>query len=158
MSIFNETDTPTEGNLVVSFSDILLFAKYCEGMSARQIFDMMSQFQTLVGEVVDGKGGRIVKFIGDSVLIVFPEDIARQAVKTLRVLKDRVDSWLSNQSLNCRIRVKAHLGPVVYGKLGPEAEKRFDVFGITVNETARLKGEDFTISKTLERKIHSQPG
>jgi len=158
MSIFGETDTPTEDNLVVSFSDILLFAKNCESMSARQIFDMMSQFQTLVGEVIDGKGGRIVKFIGDAVLIVFPEDIARRAVETLRVLKDRLDSWLSDQPLNCRMRIKAHLGPVAFGKLGPESEKHFDVFGITVNETARLKGEDFIISKTLERKINSQPG
>jgi adenylate cyclase len=154
MSIFNETDTPQEDNLVVSFSDILLFAENCEAMTARQIFEMMSQFQTLVGEVVNCNGGRIVKFIGDAVLIVFPENIAQQAVETLRDLKNRLDSWLSTQSLNCRLRVKAHLGPVVYGKLGPKSEKRFDVFGITVNETSRLKGEDFIISKTLEKKLN----
>ncbi len=152
---FNEIDSPVECNLVISFTDILLFAKTSESMSDHQVFDMMSKFQTLVGEEIDGSGGKIVKFIGDAVLIVFPEEKAKQAIETLKSLKDRIDTWLSNQSLDCKMRIKAHVGPVVCGKLGPKTEKRFDVFGNAVNETVRLKGEEFILSASLENKINS---
>ena len=155
MTYFDGIDSPTECNIVVSFTDISLFAKICESMSARQIFDMMSEFQALVGEEIDESGGKIVKFIGDATLIVFPEDMAKQAVETLKSLKNRIDGWLANKSLDCRMRIKAHVGPVVCGKLGIKAEKRFDVYGNTVNDTVRLKGEDFILSKALKNKINS---
>ena len=81
---------------------------------------MMSEFQMIVEKEISDSGGKIIKFIGDASFIVFPENMAKEAVGTLKLLKDQIDTWLLNQSLNCKMRVKAHVGPVVCGKLGPK--------------------------------------
>ena len=52
---------------------------------------MLDKFYGLVGDAVDDAGGKVVKFMGDAALMVFPEDSTREAVEALRTLKADAD-------------------------------------------------------------------
>ena len=113
----------------------------------------MSQYFALSGDIVEKAGGKIVKFIGDGILIVFPDYLAIEGVNTLKELQQKVSNLFDRESYDCLLRVKAHLGSVTCGRIGTRQDKRFDVFGHHVNQTVLLTGSDFMISKELERFI-----
>ena len=151
MTDLHAIDTATECELVIAFIDVRAFARACEKMSDHEIFTMMAAFQDRVGASLEGTPGRIVKFIGDAALIIFPVEAADDAIKTLRKLKKQLDPWLAEFSQDCRLGVKTNAGPAVCGPIGPE--QRFDLFGKAVNNTARLKGNDFCISPELQVRL-----
>ena len=83
---FEEITQPTECRLVACVADIAGFMRAAKGRSNLDTFRMLDEFYHLAEEVVAEAGGKVVKYIGDAALIVFPEDAARQAVEALRKL------------------------------------------------------------------------
>lgn len=156
MTYFDTIQFPTECDVVVVFTDFTGFAKGCQNKSNREIFEMMSEYYELVGDMIDAGGGKIIKFIGDSTLMVFPAEIAKQAVETLKELKEKSDAWLIEQGIDGQLQVKAHVGPVMCGLIGTKHDKRLDVFGNTVNQTALLNTGNFVLSTELNVKITSE--
>jgi len=107
----------------------------------------------LVGDIVESAGGRVIKFIGDAGLVVFPEEKVDAGVLALRELQQRGDQWFADRDSPCRHVVKAHLGPAACGMVGTRTEKRFDVFGATVNTAALLKSRGFAMTPQVFRKL-----
>lgn len=139
--------------MLVAFADINGFVKLCKDKNSSEIFDFLSEFYIISGKVIDEiPNGKIVKFMGDSMLIVFDENFIAQSVETLKKLKSEVDSFLSKFGVEITLSVKAHFGEVTCGEIGTEKDKRFDVFGNTVNETALLSNGDFVLSEILLKK------
>ncbi|CAN5279638.1 hypothetical protein BH18ACI2_BH18ACI2_24370 [soil metagenome] len=153
MEPFNDLDSPTERTLLVAFTDVTGFAKEFQNRTNRELFDLMSQFYELIGNDVKISGGKVVKFIGDAALLVYPEEDAKRAVEALQQRKATADDWLKAHGLSGEFRVRAHTGPVICGPLGTAGEKRFDVLGDTVNVTARLYPNGFTLSPELQRHL-----
>lgn len=116
----------------------------------------MSRYAEFVGEIVEGSGGRVVKFIGDAALIVYPESLADAGVRALRELKERGDAWLVERRIPCGHVIKAHFGPVVSTRLGTRADKRFDVYGQTVMVAAVTKSNGLAITPQAFRKLAPQ--
>ncbi len=119
------------------------------------MFDLMSQFYELIGNEVEASGGKVVKFIGDAALLVYPEEKAERGVKALQQLRASANDWLKTHGLAGELRVRAHLGPVMCGLLGTASEKRFDVLGETVNVTALLRPDGLTLSPELQTHLQS---
>jgi class 3 adenylate cyclase len=155
MNSFADLDAPTERTLVVVFTDVTGFVKEFQNRTNREMFDLMSQFYELIGNEVEASRGKVVKFIGDAALLVYPEEHAERAVEALQQLKATADKWLKAHGLRGEFRIRAHMGPVVCGLLGTAGEKRFDVLGDTVNVTARLHSEGLTLSPELQRHLQS---
>ena len=155
MELFNDIDSPTERTLLVAFTDVTGFAKEFQNRTNREMFELMSQFYELIGNEVQASGGKVVKFIGDAALLVYPEENAKRAVAALQQLKAIADDWLKAHRLSGELRISAHVGPVICGPLGTAREKRFDVLGETVNVTARLHPDGFTLSPELQRHLQS---
>jgi len=155
MEPFNDLDSPTERTLLVAFTDVTGFAKEFQNRANREMFDLMSQFYELIGNEVEASGGKVVKFIGDAALLVYPEENAKRAVEALQQLKATADDWLKAHGLSGEFRVRAHLGSVVCGPLGTADKKQFDVLGDTVNVTALLHSNGFILSPELQRHIRS---
>ena len=55
---------------------------------------MLTDYYNLVDTGISKAGGRVVKFIVDRVLFIFPSDLAQEAVATLRDLKEVGDQWV----------------------------------------------------------------
>lgn len=155
MELFNAADAPTERTLLVAFTDVTGFAKEFQRRTNREMFDLMAQFYELIGNEVQVSGGKVVKFIGDAALLVYREEDAKDAIEALRQLKATADNWLTAQGLSGEFRIRAHIGPVVCGALGTASEKRFDVLGAAVNDTALLNCDGFTLSRELQRRLQS---
>ena len=98
-------------------------------------------------------GGRVVKFIGDAGLLVFPAEHVDAGVLALFDLKQRVDEFMVGRGWPCRLMAKAHFGTVAAGAFGARGDKRYDVLGKTVNTTARLESAGIALSADAFRQL-----
>lgn len=150
---FSDVTAPIECDMVIALADIARTTQMAQAMSNRELFEMFSQFYELVGGIVEGAGGKVVKCMGDAALVVFPGDAPEQAIAGLRHLKIEGEDWLAGYSADPQIYLKAHIGSVVCGPLGPAGEKRFDIVGDAVNELFLMRSGDFVLSPALEQVL-----
>ena len=143
----------TEVPLLIAFVDLSRFASGSRKRSDSQVADMLDGFYARVGEQVAESGGKVVKFIGDAALVVFPEDLADEGVRALLALKQRVDQWLDAGGWDSSLIVKAHFGTAIAGDFGPAGDKRFDVIGSSVNQAALLESTGIALSAAAFRKL-----
>jgi class 3 adenylate cyclase len=125
---------PMECEVIVATADIAGFTGMCRDRSEQEVFKILDEFYELVGDVVHGADGKVVKFMGDSELIIFPAGKAREVNTALRGLQTQAQEIWSDFHAKCRVRIDAHIGIAVCGPLGTAGDKRFDVTGNTVNE------------------------
>ena len=76
MDTFDDIDAPVERDCLVGFADIAGFVRLARELSSMEVFHLLSDWYMLVGDVTGDAGGRVVKFIGDAALLVFPEERA----------------------------------------------------------------------------------
>ena len=153
MTIDKQASKPTEANLLVVFSDLTEFGRMARSHSNREIFSFLSEYYEFAGRSITGGGGEIIKFMGDSILFVFPEDRVDSGVLALKDLKTTGDTWMKKRGLRCRHVIKAHFGPVVCGCVGFGKNERLDVFGDTVNTSALLKSNGLAMTPQVFRKL-----
>ena len=151
-----EITSPTKIDLVVAFSDLTGFARFSNNIETEDLFNFMSEYYELTGQIIEQTGGIIIKFIGDAILIAYNGESSDNAALGLMDLKESGDKWLQNRGINCRHIIKAHHGSVVCGKIGTKEDKRVDIFGETVNAAALLKSNGFAMTPQLFRKLNSK--
>ena len=105
-----------------------------------EIADTLDAHYQRVSRAVHAAGGRVIKFIGDATMLVFPENAVDSGVSAIFDLMASEDRLMQQHGWECRLHAKAHFGTVVAGEFGANGDRRFDVFGKAVNATARLKG------------------
>jgi adenylate cyclase len=137
-------DTMNEPDGEVSWPELhrvrraLLVVDVVESVRLLQAFeaDVIDRWRHFVGEVRDrvlpGRGGRLVKSLGDGMLIEFEE--VTEAVATACELHARIGAYNEGReaAAEMHLRVGVHLADVVSDDL--------DVFGSGVNLAARLAG------------------
>jgi len=153
MPRLNNIETSLECNLLVSFFDLSWFSIFSQNKPIRYIFDFLAEYYEFVGDIIEQSGGRVVKFIGDGALVVFPEENLDSGVQALMTLREEGDKWLEERESPCRHMIKAHFGPVICGPVGSKSEKRFDVFGHTVNLTFIMKSSGLAITPQVFRQL-----
>jgi class 3 adenylate cyclase len=153
MDAHNDRRAPQSADFLVAFFDLTGFSRFARGRSDQEVFAVLSEYYELIGDIVEGPGGRVVKFMGDAGLIVFPAEKADDGVLALRELQRRGDRWLADRDSPCRHVIKIHFGEVVCGEVGTRGEKRFDVFGMAVNTAALLKSNGFAMTSQAFRKL-----
>ena len=142
--------------LLIAFVDLTRFFAQSQRLGDAELADTLDAFYECVSARVEKSGGRVVKFLGDAALVVFPEDAADRGVEALLQLKDAVDELMSSRRWDCRLTVKAHFGTTVAGPFGAAGAKRFDVIGKAVNTTATLEGAGVTLSVSAFRRLGPQ--
>lgn len=142
-----------ERNVLVAFFDLTRYGRQTKGYDTRKLFALMADYYEWVGEQIEGAGGVVVKFIGDAALVVFCEERVDAGALALLALKEEGDAWLSARGLQTQHIVKAHFGPVTCGPIGTREDKRFDVFGETVNIAATLRSHGMACTPQLFRKL-----
>lgn len=135
---------------VLWFSDLRDFTALTESLSADLMLSALNQYFELVAAAVTARGGEILRFIGDAMLIVFPvSDEAQLAAACEAALDSADDAFSALGALNHRRRrgglpplrfgVGLHVGEVIYGNVGAPDRLDFTVMGAAVNRTARLE-------------------
>ena len=138
-------DCKTE-TLGVAFFDLSRISEWASSQEDSRVASFFQDFYRLAAEHIEPPGGRIVKFMGDAGLAVFPEDDAEGVIFALtdfaRATRERAREYGFDAYLN----VNVHVGPVLAGSFGPPGAERYDVIGKTVNIAARLGRRGITLS------------
>jgi len=156
MNHFESIKNPQQINLLIAFADMTNYAKNTTNMTALECFNFIAKFKEITGEIIESNYGKVVKFIGDAALIIFPEKEIDKGVNTLRLYKEKVDSWLKDKGFVSQLIIKAHFGEVAAGSSGIKENKLFDIIGENVNITARIKSNGLTITPQVFRKLNSE--
>jgi adenylate cyclase len=120
-----------------------------ERLDDRQLLDTLNLYFEHVAAATTARGGEILKFIGDAVLVIFPDGPGVQSDPCQMALDAAIDALDSLATVNHRQRrwgrpeirfgVGLHVGEVVYGNIGAPDRLDFTVLGPAVNRTARLE-------------------
>lgn len=138
-------DCKTE-TLGIAFFDLSRLSEWASSEEDLRVAEFFQEFYAMAGERLGAAGGRIVKFIGDAGLVVFPPDGAEVAIFALCDFADAARALGGEYGFDTYLNVSVHVGPVVAGSFGPAGEQRYDVIGKTVNIAARLGRRGVTLS------------
>jgi adenylate cyclase len=132
------------------YSDLRGFTALSESLPADQLLQLLNDYFENCAAAAAARGGEILQFIGDAILIVFeikrPED---EAGVCDAALDAAIDAFASIAVVNHRRRharlpqiefgLGLHLGTVTHANVGAPNRLAFNVVGPAVNKTARLQ-------------------
>lgn len=132
------------------YSDLRGFTALSESLPADQLLQLLNDYFENCADAAAARGGEILQFIGDAILIVFeirrPED---EDGVCEAALDAAIDAFASIAVVNHRRRraglpeisfgLGLHLGTVTHANVGAPNRLAFNVVGPAVNKTARLQ-------------------
>ena len=132
------------------YSDLRGFTALSEALPAADLLHLLNDYFENCAAAAAARGGEILQFIGDAILIVFeikrPED---EAAVCDAALDAAIDAFASIAVVNHRRRragqpqiefgLGLHLGTVTHANVGAPNRLAFNVVGPAVNKTARLQ-------------------
>ena len=132
------------------YSDLRGFTALSETLPTDQLLRLLNDYYEYCAAAAAPRGGEILQFIGDAILIVFEiKDPARTADVCAAALDAAVDAFDSIAVVNSRRRrarqpeiefgLGLHLGTVTHANVGAPDRLAFNVVGPPVNRTARIQ-------------------
>ena len=108
---------------------------------------LLNEYAEAQVEEIEAHGGHVLKFIGDGILAIFPDDETRRACERALDAAARLRRRIA--ALNERraaaglpvtdTHLALHVGELLYGNLGSPRRLDFTVLGPAVNEAARIE-------------------
>jgi adenylate cyclase len=133
------------------YSDLRDFTAINEQLPPREVLAMLNSYFEFVAAAVTARGGEILQFIGDAILVIFriPDDGDDGKAACVAAVDSAVDALDNLAVVNSR-RVRAgqlpirfgvglHVGVVTHGNVGSLDRLGFNVVGPAVNRTARIE-------------------
>jgi adenylate cyclase len=161
----------TRRQVAVLFSDIRGFTSLAETMSPDDVARLLTDYFTVMVEIVFEHGGTLDKFMGDALMALWGAPIAhnddadraiRAAIAMQRALRRLNEEWKrrSRPTLSAGIGISA--GDVFAGNIGSDRRLEYTVIGDTVNIAARLCSEagpgEILVSESLRKALATPPG
>lgn len=150
------------------YSDLRGFTQLSETLPTDQLLDLLNEYFECCAAAAAPRGGEILQFIGDAVLIVFEiRDHAEQRSVCEAALDAAVDAFASIGVTNHRRRraglpeiefgLGLHVGEVVHANVGSPDRLAFNVVGPAVNRTARIQArtKDARVSLLVSEEFAS---
>lgn len=145
---------------VIVFCDLQGFTRLSDQLPRDALIELLNDYFTCVAEPAVARGGEVLKFIGDAVLLMYrldgevPEttvvDAALDAaLETVRLSRLRSMERAAAGKAAFEFGMSVHLGDVMYGNIGAPKRLDFTVIGPTVNLAQRIE----TLSRSLRRPI-----
>jgi class 3 adenylate cyclase len=146
----------SSSTLVIFVADLAGFAIAFRTRPDPEMAHFLDKYYSIAEDVIRGASGRIVKFMGDSVLAVFPHSDAPNAVAAAVALETAVRLVAHETGIPVTLGVNVHMGPAVEAELGRGPSRRSDVVGRAVNQAFLLgRGPGIRISEPVYRKLAS---
>jgi adenylate cyclase len=158
------------------YSDLRGFTALNETLPVADLLHLLNEYFEYCAAAAAARGGEILQFIGDAILIVFEiGDKSQEAAVCESALDAAIDAFDSIAVVNHRRRhngqpliefgLGLHLGEVTHANVGSPGRLAFNVVGPAVNTTARIQsmtkelGEPLLLSnafsKLVERPLRS---
>ena len=141
---------------MVMFSDIRRFARLFLSEDT-QLIDFVQAYYELSGDRIVARGGRIVKYIGDSILSVFPAGQEEAAVRCAIDTERAFSALVKKLNLDPEVALDSGInsGEVYMGVFGHRSLQNKDVFGNTVNEAAMVmrQGKGISVTEVVNEAI-----
>ncbi|HEV8323166.1 MAG TPA: adenylate/guanylate cyclase domain-containing protein [Myxococcota bacterium] len=147
----------SERKLLVAMLDMAGYTRAVREARAVDVAVFLDRFYRACHEAVAGAGGRVVKFMGDACLAVFPPEQCAAALDALRGLRVEVDRLGAAHHLAVTGgHTNVHLCTVVEGEFGAPGQRRYDVLGEGVNHVFLMgRGAGVHISEPVYRRLPS---
>ncbi|AYG70234.1 adenylate/guanylate cyclase domain-containing protein (plasmid) [Rhizobium sp. CCGE531] len=143
----------------ILLADIKSFTALNERFPPERIVGWLNEHFDAIGGPVEQFGGEILKFMGDSLLAIFPTDIEEPANACERALSAAKMAIEANATINrarlvsekpeLLVDIVLHIGDVFYGNVGAARRLDFTAIGRAVNEAARME----KLCDTVERNL-----
>jgi class 3 adenylate cyclase len=137
----------------VAFFDLSRLPEWTSDAEDEQVAGFFQRFYALADATLAPAGVRIVKFMGDAGLCVFPKERADDAVAALCELTVSARRLAAESGFDAYLNVNVHAGPVLQGTFGAPGCESLDVIGKTVNIAARLGRRGVTLSAQAFRLL-----
>ncbi|MEE2755415.1 MAG: adenylate/guanylate cyclase domain-containing protein [Myxococcota bacterium] len=128
----------------VMFCDVRGFTALSQTVGS-EIIPIMNRLFEVIGDEANQRGGEILKFIGDAMLLIFPLDgrtqidVARCLIETVEQSLHRVKDVALDMGYELACGFGCHIGEVIYGNIGTSQRLDFTVMGPAVNLASRLE-------------------
>jgi adenylate cyclase len=141
---------------VIWLSDLRGFTSLSESLPRDELIELLNQYFGPMCDAVEANGGEVLKFIGDSMLAIFPVepdaasacDRALAAARTAQAgIEAENDQRAASGAPQIDYGLALHVGDVMYGNIGGDARLDFTVIGPAVNLTSRIE----SMCKSLDR-------
>ena len=136
--------------LVLALAHVPGSTAACAAHGDARTVALLSDYYALVAHAAAGAGGRVVKVMGDGMLVTFPIDRVREAVETLRSLQAKGTSLWRGFDERCHVEVKVDAGEVVCGLFGPPGDERPDIYGDALNRLFKAPWGEFMLTPKVE--------
>jgi adenylate cyclase len=123
--------SPTETGLVVMFADVAGSTRLYEQLGDARALALVTRCLDLARDAAAGYGGRLIKTIGDEVMLVFP--MADAAAAAAAEIQGKMPELGRSENVKVAFRIGFHFGPAI--------ERDGDVFGDSVNTAARMSAQ-----------------
>ncbi len=143
-------------NAVIWLSDLRGFTSLSESLPRDELIEILNCYFGPMCDAVEASGGEVLKFIGDSVLAIFPIELeAAAACHRALAAAHAAQATITAENLlraasgapQIQYGLALHVGDVMYGNIGGDARLDFTVIGPAVNLTARIE----SMCKDLQR-------
>jgi len=138
-----ELGDQVEKEMTIMFSDIIGFTSISENLSPEDNFNFVNSYLSVVGPSVRENSGFIDKYIGDSIMALYPDtpdDALRTALDILSILNDFNRKSTANGYPPIGVGFGIHTGRLMLGILGEKKRVDSTVISDNVNLTSRLEG------------------
>jgi len=136
-------------NVTMFFSDLSGFSSIAETMTPGELVTLMNEYLSAMTDIIEGHGGYVDKYIGDSIVAMFgaPADDpahARNAVRAALKCHEKLADLNANNAVfaghGLSHRIGLNSGEAVVGNIGSRRRFNYTVMSDTVNVASRLEG------------------
>ncbi|MEL6306374.1 MAG: adenylate/guanylate cyclase domain-containing protein, partial [Bacteroidota bacterium] len=132
-----------EREMTVIFTDIREFTQISESLTPQENFDFINTYLSGIVPIIQKHGGFIDKFIGDSVMALFPKKPDAALVTVLEFydfLEQFNQTQLEKGKPKIQIGTGIHTGDLILGTIGHKNRLETTVISDAVNTAARIEG------------------
>ena len=148
-----------EIDAVILFMDLRGFTALADAIDGARMAKLLNAyFEHIVPEIV-GRGGEILKYMGDGVLATFnlrdlrDDMVCRTGLDAAIASLNNVETWnrtrVAADKPVLELDIAVHLGHVQYGNVGAGNRLDFTVIGAAVNEASRIEA----LCDELDRRL-----
>ncbi|MCB2054250.1 MAG: adenylate/guanylate cyclase domain-containing protein [Geminicoccaceae bacterium] len=127
-------------------SDLRGFTRLTDTAPVDEVIDLLDAYAECLIEIIHGRGGEVLKFIGDGLLAMFPADrperACARALDAAFAASHAVDALADHRAGEGKpatgFYLGLHRGRVLYGNIGSATRLDFTVIGRAVNEVTRI--------------------
>ncbi|MDB4907738.1 MAG: hypothetical protein JWO05_2522 [Gemmatimonadetes bacterium] len=140
--------------LVLALTSVAGSTAACAAHGDVATLDTVRAAHAIFADAAPRAGGTVVKALGDGLLMAFPPNRAADAVAVLREAQGSASALWKAFDARCEVQVKATIGTVLCGPIGPPGDVRVDIFGNALNRLFKLAPGDLALTPELQAALN----